>query len=155
MEYRCLLSQRHFRASTYHPMMKKSWPSSEMPHQAGNNLSTIFHPHSYQNKNAPVLAVWDPNEPYELLRPNDYNLNEYKVWRLWDEDASNSGMINLEDWRAVCGILLEPRAKEYRDSSDVDDGGDQDDSDEYKEPKEDSSESSDDEEDGYLDSGYF
>ena len=28
------------------------------------------------------MAVWDPNEPYELLRPNDYN--EYKVWRLRD-----------------------------------------------------------------------
>ncbi|KAJ3772336.1 hypothetical protein FB446DRAFT_643643 [Lentinula raphanica] len=32
-----------------------------------------------KNRNAPTVFTWDPTEPYELLRPNDYN--EYKVWR--------------------------------------------------------------------------
>lgn len=32
-----------------------------------------------QHKNQPVVAVWDPTEPYDLLKPNDYN--EFKVWR--------------------------------------------------------------------------
>ncbi|KAJ7582792.1 hypothetical protein C8J56DRAFT_1015496 [Mycena floridula] len=35
-----------------------------------------------KNRNAPLVAVWDPTEPYELLRPNDYN--EYKVWQQKD-----------------------------------------------------------------------
>lgn len=35
-----------------------------------------------QNKNAPVAAVWDPLEPYDTLKPNDYN--EYKLWKQRD-----------------------------------------------------------------------
>jgi hypothetical protein len=35
-----------------------------------------------QNKNAQIVAVWDPMEPYDTLKPNDYN--EYKMWKQRD-----------------------------------------------------------------------
>ncbi|KAF5391358.1 hypothetical protein D9757_002025 [Collybiopsis confluens] len=35
-----------------------------------------------KNRNAPLVTSWDPLEPYELLRPNDYN--EYKIWKQKD-----------------------------------------------------------------------
>ncbi|KAJ7285921.1 hypothetical protein C8J57DRAFT_1168651, partial [Mycena rebaudengoi] len=35
-----------------------------------------------RNNNAPSMNVWDPLEPYDILRPNDYG--EFKVWKQKD-----------------------------------------------------------------------
>ncbi|KAJ7598705.1 hypothetical protein C8J56DRAFT_171990 [Mycena floridula] len=53
-------------------------------------------------------------------------------------DAS-SALVSLDDWRSVCGVLLEPQVQEYADSSDVEESRPQSDSgesDEYKEVEE-------------------
>ena len=37
-----------------------------------------------QNKNVPAAAVWNPDEAYDPMRPNDYN--EFKHWQRRDRE---------------------------------------------------------------------
>lgn len=65
-----------------------------------------------QQKNAPAVALWDPNEDYDPTRPNDYN--EYKVWR--QREIMERRHRELEERRM--GVN-----KRYRSSSFTDSGG--------------------------------
>ncbi|KIJ68951.1 hypothetical protein HYDPIDRAFT_105493 [Hydnomerulius pinastri MD-312] len=67
-----------------------------------------------KNKNAQPVAIWDPMEQYDPLKPNDYN--EYKVWKQRDR---------IE--RATERAAERKRAREARDrGSDQSDSGSED-----------------------------
>ncbi|KAH7923849.1 hypothetical protein BV22DRAFT_552769 [Leucogyrophana mollusca] len=68
-----------------------------------------------KNKNAPAVAVWDPLETYDPLRPNDYN--EYKLWKQRERVE-----------RASERAAQKKRARDVRDkgSSHTDSGSDDD-----------------------------
>lgn len=67
-----------------------------------------------QNKNMQPVAVWDPTEQYDPLKPNDYN--EYKLWKQRDR---------IE--RAAERATERKRARDFRDrGSDQTDSGSED-----------------------------
>ena len=65
-----------------------------------------------QQKNAPAVALWDPNEDYDPTRPNDYG--EYKMWR--QRDRAERRQRALEEKRMGGN-------KRYRSSSFTDSAG--------------------------------
>lgn len=85
----------------------------------GKKVSTASSPSSHligrvQNKNVQPVAVWDPMEQYDPLKPNDYN--EYKLWKQRDR---------IE--RAAERATERKRARDVRDrDSDQTDSGSED-----------------------------
>lgn len=65
-----------------------------------------------QQKNAPAVALWDPNEDYDPTRPNDYN--EYKMWKQRERAERRHRALEEKQMGAN---------KRYRSSSFTDSGG--------------------------------
>ena len=65
----------------------------------------------FQTKHAPVVVAWDPTEPYDPLRPNDYN--DYKLWR---ERERIDRRERLADQRRLEDRKRSRRSQSYSDS---------------------------------------
>lgn len=65
-----------------------------------------------QNKNAPAVAVWNPDEAYDPMRPNDYN--EFKHWQRRDREERRERI--LEERRRGDDRKRYRRSSSYSDS---------------------------------------
>ncbi|TFY57437.1 hypothetical protein EVJ58_g7020 [Rhodofomes roseus] len=70
-----------------------------------------------KNKNAPVIAVWDPSEAYDPMRPSDYN--EYKNYKRREREERREQII-AERRRAEERKRMR-RSSSYSDSGSEDD----------------------------------
>ncbi|KAG5654510.1 hypothetical protein H0H81_001151 [Sphagnurus paluster] len=64
-----------------------------------------------KNKNVPLVAAWDPMEPYDPLRPNDYN--EFKLWKQKDRIDRRE---RLAEQRRIEERKHSRRSQSYSDS---------------------------------------
>ncbi|KAI0350206.1 hypothetical protein OH77DRAFT_1091580 [Trametes cingulata] len=65
-----------------------------------------------KHKNQQALAVWDPNEAYDPMRPNDYN--EFKIWQRKEREERRERM--LEERRRAEDRKRYRRSSSYSDS---------------------------------------
>ncbi|RPD73513.1 hypothetical protein L226DRAFT_536196 [Lentinus tigrinus ALCF2SS1-7] len=65
-----------------------------------------------KNKNAQALAVWNPDEAYDPMRPNDYN--EFKLWQRREREERRERM--LEERRRGDDRKRYRRSSSYSDS---------------------------------------
>ncbi|KAI0373276.1 hypothetical protein BV20DRAFT_1119323 [Pilatotrama ljubarskyi] len=65
-----------------------------------------------KHKNQQALAVWDPNEVYDPMRPNDYN--EFKIWQRKEREERRERM--LEERRRDEARKRYRRSSSYSDS---------------------------------------
>jgi splicing factor 45 len=65
----------------------------------------------FPQKNAPAVALWDPNEDYDPARPNDYN--EFKLWR--QRERAERRQRELEERRM--GVNKRYRSSSFTDSA--------------------------------------
>ena len=67
---------------------------------------------SPQNKNAAAIAVWNPDEAYDPMRPNDYN--EVKLWQRREREERRERI--LEERRRGEDRKRYRRSSSYSDS---------------------------------------
>ena len=67
---------------------------------------------SSQNNNAAAIAIWNPDEAYDPMRPNDYN--EFKLWQRREREERRERI--LEERRRGEDRKRYRRSSSYSDS---------------------------------------